>query len=117
MDSVWDLPPSVRFCVRVARGVQEVLPVVFAAPNTIKRERPASLGGVAAGGLKSGSSSSGQIPSLTASGGGSSQAYVPSRMSAAPPPASGTNPDGSKKMWGYGNPNFKESTSPLEVPG
>lgn len=89
--------------------------MVFAAPNTIKRERPASLGGVAAGALKSGSS--GQIPSLTASGGGSSQAYVPPRMSAAPPPASGTNPDGSKKMWGYGNPNFKESTSPLEAPG
>jgi len=100
---------------RVAAGGQEVLPVVFAAPNTIKRERPASLGGAAAGGLKSGSS--GQIPSLSASGGGGggSHAYVPPRTSAAPPPAGGTNPDGSKKMWGYGNPNFKERTSPLGV--
>ena len=80
------------------------MPLVFAGPSSIRREPPAFLREPGTG--------SGAIPQLPRSGPvATQQAYVPPRSaSSAQPPADALNPDGSKKMWGYANPNYRERT-------
>ena len=82
---------------------------MFAGPSSIRREPPASLRetGFGGGGIPQLPSSSSSSSSVSAS-----QAYVPPRSVSSGPPAPVTtlNPDGSKKMWGYANPNYRERT-------
>ena len=94
------------------------MPLVFAGPSSIRREPPASLretgfGGGGGGGIP-------QLPSSSSSSVSASQAYVPPRSVSSGPPAAPVttlNPDGSKKMWGYANPNYRERTWPHAVAG
>jgi hypothetical protein len=93
--------------------VQELLPLVFTAPSSVRREPPVAMRESGFGASASGAGGMPHLPS-SASSASASGAYAPPPMrtgSAGPPGAAGgVNADGSKKMWGYGNPNYRERT-------